>query len=211
MTIHRIRAFLELDKKKIPEVSSGAKLIYAGLSGKPGTYIACNPPLPILLQQITDLDTAQGIVKTTRGTVPARNAKRDTLWTSLESERMYVQWLSDQLPPEQGSAIILGAAMHVGLAGAHQKPIILCKLGVSGAVQVLVNVSLLANTYKNRTFYWQSTSDGGKSYNNFGAGPDPHITLTGLAPLTTIGFRAAVKGLEEPQADWTQTVYIVIK
>ncbi len=154
---------------------------------------------------------SQGIVKTTKGMVPARNAKRDILWTSLESERMYVQSLSDLLPPAQGSSIITEAGMYIGLANAHQKPIILCKLGVSGSVQVLVNVSLLAKTSKNKTFYWQSTNDGGKTYNNVAAGPEPSITLTGLAPLSTVGFRAAVKVSKEPQADWTQTIYVVIK
>jgi hypothetical protein len=208
MSLRRVRAVLGIDREIIPEVSSGAKTILAGLSSKPSVYTAPTPTLQILSQQITDLDTSHELVKTVRGSAPARNAKRNILWTSLEMERMYVQSLADLLPPEQASAVITGAGMYVGIFGAHNKPIIFCKPGVSGTVHVFVNVGVLAgNSKKNKTFFWQSTADG-KVFNNLPSTPEPTISVSGLAPQAMIGFRAAVKVSKMPQGDWTQVVYI---
>jgi hypothetical protein len=38
-----------------------------------------------------------------------------------------------------------------------------------------------------------------------------HTTISGLTPLSTVGFRVAVTLNGQPQGEWTQVFYVVVE
>jgi hypothetical protein len=211
-TNHRVRAVLNLDKKKIPAVLSLAKAIYTGMGANPTLFPSPNPPLPTLLSEIQTLDTAQQAVRSgTKGLANTRNVKRDALVTSLENERMYVQTLCDA-NPDEAVALITAAEMAVGKAPTREKPVLKVKPGAaSGSVDLAANASILVGKDVSRKalFNWQYSADGGKTW--IGAPPTPFAStqITGLTPAITYAFRvsATVSTVTGP---WSPFVSILV-
>ncbi len=109
-----------------------AKAIYNALEADKTTFPSPNPPLPALHAQIQALDAAEQATSTkTSGTAAVRDAKRDLFWTSLESERMYVQSIAGTRAC-CAIAIISAAAMAVGKTPTHGKPFLQAKPGAAG-------------------------------------------------------------------------------
>jgi len=210
---HRIRVALKLARNNIPALLLLAKAIYNAMLAHANLLTQPNPALALLAQQIQDLDTAhQATLTRAKGTVAVRNAKRDVLVTSLESERMYVQSLCDA-NPEQAETYIGAAAMGVAKVPVHAKPILAAEPGaVPGSVKLVANATLLVGrgVRKRVTFNWQISSDGGKTWTNVASTPLATTTIEGLTPMTTYAFRVSVTVSKAP-GEWSQAVTLLVR
>jgi hypothetical protein len=213
MPLGRLRAALELDKKRTLVLISQGMGIHDGLAGSTGMFPAPNPPLATLLSQIQACQKAQQLV-TTRvvGAAEARDAKVAELITSLESERMYVQSLCDAAP-EQAAVFIKAAAMQIATAATRPpKPLLGAQVAMpSGTVILDANGSLLNPTHRRCYFNWEYTLDGGKSFLSVPPTLTTRTTISGLAPLTTVGFRVSVTLSRQPQGEWSQLVSLLVR
>lgn len=190
----RIRAVLGLTKTNVPVLLAGAKTIHNAMGAAAAQFPSPNPPLATLQAQIQDLDTAEQATKTkTKGTVAIRDTKREILYSSLESERMYVQSLADA-NPEQAVAIVTAAGLGVGKTPSRTKPVLQVKPGpLPGTAKLVANASLLAGkrTSKSVTYNWQMSADGGKTWTNLPSTPLASTTVENLTALTTYMFRVS--------------------
>jgi hypothetical protein len=97
--------------------------------------------------------------------------------------------------------------------GEHDKPILEVSQGpTSGAVDLEANVGALlgADARRKHFFSWEYTTDG-KTYIGMPSTPDARTTLTGLTPLTTVGFRVAVTLSKSPMGPWSQVVNFLVQ
>jgi hypothetical protein len=212
VSIHRVRAVLGVDRFKIPALLSQSKNIYNAMSADKATYAAPNPPLATLLAQIQALDTAQQAVKArTPGAAAARDAKRDVLFASLESEQAYVQSLGDA-SPDRAPAIVTGAAMAIARAPSASKPVVDVKLGtLPGTATLRANASVLVGkgVSKRPTFNWQLSADGGKTWSMAPSTPLAKTVIENLAPMTTYLFRVSAT-VANVAGEWSQPVSILV-
>lgn len=210
----RIRAVLGIRKCCAPQVLAEAKAVYNGMLGHPDIFTACNPPLATLLTQVEALDAAQQAAATrTKGLVAVRDARSGNVYTSLESERAYVQFLSDE-SPEQATTIILAAAMKVATIPVHIKPVLGAALGSAAHSVVLrANVAALVGPAvaksKRLFFNWSHTEDGGKTWSTPTQTNGATSTFANLTPVTVHGFRvcATVRSVTGP---WTDMVTLLV-
>jgi hypothetical protein len=212
MSIHRVRAVLNVDKFKIPALLSESKNIYNAMNADKATYALPNPPLPTLLVQIQALDTAQQAVKARApGAVEVRNAKRDILFASLESEQAYVQSLADN-NHDRAPAIVTGAAMFVAKAPSTTKPVLQVTLGVQpGTATLRANATMLVGkgVKKRPTFNWQLSIDGGKTWSIAPSTPLAKTVIENLTPMTTYLFRVSAT-VANIAGEWSQPVSILV-
>jgi hypothetical protein len=203
---------LNIDKFKIPALLSQAKNIYNAMSADKVTYASPNPPLATLLAQIQALDTAQQAVKARApGAVEVRNAKRDVLFSSLQSEQAYVQSLSDA-SPDRAPAIVTGAAMVVAKAPSTSKPVVQVKLGVQpGTATLRANATTLVGkgVAKRPTFNWQLSADGGKTWSIAPSTPRANTVIENLTAMTTYSFRVSAT-VANVAGEWSQPVSILV-
>jgi len=211
-TIQRIRIVLSLETEKVPALLPQSKTIYNAFATNASLLPTPPVPLPTLLAQIQDLDTAEQATKTgTKGTVAVRNAKRAVLVTTLESLRMYVQSLCDS-NPEQAPALATAASMAVAKLPLHAKPVLQAKPGASsGAVILIANATLLIGrgVRKKATFNWESSADGGKTWVTAPSTPLSSTSVVGLTPLTTYAFRVSVT-VSKTTGEWSQAVTLLV-
>jgi len=186
--ILRLRVTLGLTPNKPLVFLAQADDIYTGLSGNPTLFPNCNPTAPVLLGQIQDAKTAQQNVGKIKGASAVRDAKFKIVVTSLESERMMVQWLCDATP-DQAASLIAAARMTSVTIPARQKPLLGARNGPSGTVLLEANASLLDGTHRRKTFNWRMTTDGEKTFTGLPSTPVGKTTVSGLTPLTTYYFR----------------------
>lgn len=212
-TVHRTRASLNVSKRNVPAVLMVAKSTCNAFEADPKQFPAPNPSVAVLLGQIQALETAQQATSTrAKGTAAARDAKRDVLWTSLESERAYVQSLCDA-SPEQAAAIITAAAMTVAKTAKHDKPVLRATPGAQpGTASVVANASALVGRRNSKkvVFNWQISADGGKTWSNGPSTPLARADFAGLASMTSTSFRVSVT-VSKTVGEWSQSVTILVR
>jgi hypothetical protein len=210
---HRIRVALKAARNNIPVLLALAQAIYNALKANANLFTQPNPALAILSQQIQDLETAhQATFTRAKGTIAARNAKRDVLVTSLECERMYVQSLCDA-NPEQAETYITAAGMGVARAPVHAKPVLAAEQGPApGSAKLVANATLLVGrgVRKRATFNWQVSTDGGKTWTGAPSTPLASTIVEGLTPMTTYSFRVSATVSKAPGA-WSQAVTLLVR
>jgi hypothetical protein len=210
---HRIRVALKAIRNNIPALLALAKAVYNAMLASAKLFAQPNPALPVLAQQIQDLETAhQATLTRARGTVAVRNAKRDVLITSLESERMYVQSLCDA-NPEQAETLITAAGMATAKTPVHNKPALAATQGpVPGSAKLVANATLLVgrNVRKRVTYNWQLSADGGKTWTLLPSTPLASTIAEGLTPLTTYSFRVSPTVSKTP-GEWSQAVTLLVR
>ena len=59
-------------------------------------------------------------------------------------------------------------------------------------------------------FSWEYTTDG-KTFLGMPSTPEANTTMSGLTPLTTVGFRVAVTVAKRPMGPWSQVVNILVR
>ncbi len=211
MALGRLRAALGLDHKRPLLYLAKANSIYTGLETHPTIFVACNPALPVLYQQIQDATGSQALVGTgVKGASQARDLKFSILTTSLECERMMVQGLCDA-SPEQAPSIIAAAMMQPILVGGGNKPLLGLKNALpAGCCSSDANASLLDSTSRKKTFNWHYTLDR-KIFVSMPSTPVAHTSIANLTPLTTVGFEVSITINKQPPGAWSQTVYILVR
>lgn len=211
MGIGRLRAALGLDIKRPLLFLSGCNGIYTGLEDSKALFVNPSPTLPVLLGQIQDATTAQQSVGKIKGAAAARDAKFAVLRTSMESERMMVQALCDQ-SPEQAATLIAAASMKAVTVATFHKVLLGAKTGLpSGTVLLDANASLLDGTKRRKTFNWELTTDGGKTFASLPSTPLGKTQVANLTPLTMVGFRVSLTVSNQPQGPWSQVVTILVR
>jgi hypothetical protein len=209
--VARLRASLDLSTDRPLAFLARAGAIHAGLEEYQALFVNLMPSLPILLGQIQDATAAQQSVGRVKGAGAVRDAKFRTLVTSLESERMMVQAACDA-SPEQAAALIAAASMKAVVFLGHPKGLLTLKsIQPSGSVLLDAHAGLLDGTKRRKTFNWQGTLDGGRSFFAMPATPTAKTSIAGLTPLTVVGFQVAVTVHKQPQGPWSQTVSILVR
>ena len=212
LSLHRTRVSLNVNKYNAPAVLALAKAIYNALIADPTQFPSPVPALPVVLGQITAVETAQQAVATrARGTAAVRDAKLAVLVTSLEGLQTYVQGLCDA-SPEQALSIVTAAAMIAKKPPIRSKAELAAKLGAAmGIVRLDANRKLLTGkTSKRFLFNWEYSLDGGKTWVAAPATPLANTEIGGLPPLTVVFFRvsATVGTVVGP---WSQSVALLVR
>jgi hypothetical protein len=180
-----------------------------------GTFTSPTVTMAALALLIEAYDTAQEAMPArTTGLAPARNVKRDNLWTALVSLKTYVQGLVDNLTPDAGIALISAAGMVVSKVGVRVKALLTATLTTTpGMVHLVANELLLVgpNNHKQVTFKWRSSPDGGKTWTNGEPTPVCETDLTGLTLNTEYAFQVAVTvGKTKKMSAWSESVTLLV-
>jgi hypothetical protein len=170
----------------IPGVLSRAGIMEAAIL----LAIAMFPALPISMPAfllLLQAATAAQLAAATRakGLATVRDTKVDDLWDAMQTLRIYVQGLANNLDPVSGAALIQSAGLLVGKTGGYVKALLAATfVPATGIVHLAVNAKMLlgAATKKKTTFTWSWSTDGGKTWS---AG-----VTTGYTSLDVPGFLA---------------------
>jgi hypothetical protein len=203
-----------LKRRGAPRTLSRAKLMEKGLGDSAALFPAPNPPLPVFSNQIMITDKAQVAVgERGKGMAAARDVQLGILVGMMHSELLYIQSVADAGTPDEAVSTLHAGGVELAAFGEHDKPILEVTQGpTSGAVDLEANVGALlgASARRKHFFSWEYTTDG-KTYIGMPSTPDARTTLTGLTPLTTVGFRVAVTLSKSPMGPWSQVVNFLVQ
>ena len=154
--------------------------------------IAMFPALPIsmpafllLLQAASAANLAAAV--RTKGLATLRDTKVDDLWDAMQTLRIYVQGLANNLDPISGAALIESAGMLVAKAAKHLKPLMVATFDpATGLVELVVNASMLIGTVtkKKTNFTWTWSTDGGKTWSSGLTTGYTTVEVPNLGPAT---------------------------
>ncbi len=205
----KLRVVLKARKGNVPLFLILAQAVAAAMTAHASLFSSLSALITLLVSQTADLAAAQQGVKNGTVATAVRDAKRDLVFTTLESLRVGLQGLCDA-SPEQAAMLIQASAMKAAATAVHAKPMLAAKLGVaSGVVNLAANARLLSTSQRRKTYTWQSALDG-KTFSAAGTSAYARITVTGLPPLTTVGFRVCVTVGDGEPGPWTQVVSILV-
>ncbi len=210
--VRRARAVLKYGSKlKFLAILTLARAIYAKMSSNAAAYPSPSPTLAALLAAITALSNAQDAVAQRQpGAVTVRAAARDSLLTILEGLRVFVQTLADSATPEQSAVLIDGAGMKVAAVTPRARPVLGLKLGVAqGTVLLVAAASLLSKSKRMKTYGWEFSIDGQKTWQAAPSTPIARTTIAGLPSLTTVAFRVNVTDAVSV-TEWSQAVTTLV-
>jgi hypothetical protein len=154
--------------------------------------IAMFPALPIsmpafllLLQAAAAANLAAAA--RTKGLATLRDTKVDDLWDAMQTIRVYVQGLANNLDPISGAALIESAGMLVGKTSGHIKSLVAATFDpATGLVHLAVNGKMLIGTAtkKKTNFTWTWSTDGGKSWSSGLTTSYTTVDVPNLGPAT---------------------------
>jgi hypothetical protein len=210
-TPSHVHAAIDLESRDYLGLIDLAGYVLASMGGQPGLFVAPTVSLATLASQTEDLIEAQKAANNrTRGAAAFRNGQARVVRTSLRSLQAYVQGLVDALSHEDGIVLILAAGLKVAASTAHTKALLAAKLGArSGEVFLAAHAGLLSASKRRKRYAWQYTLDG-VTFVDAGPSLYAHTTVTGLPPLTTVGFRVCVIVGDDAPGPWTQVVRILV-
>jgi hypothetical protein len=205
---------LDLDRDDIAELLSAARSAHDGMLADVKTFPNPNPTLVILQAQTTALDTAQQATKArTKGTAAARDLARDALWTSMESQRMYVQTIIDQ-NPERAATIVAAVSMHLVDAHFFVKPLLGAEQAHDGSpVALHANATLLREGKRKGqgiTYHWRHSLDRGQTWVNDESTPLAETEIAGLPADTEVHFQVKVT-IGKETGEWSQSVVLKVR
>src|SRR4051794_4533968 len=101
-TLSGPRAMFGTGKRDVPGVLFRALAMHDAMLANAATFVSPTVTMTAFLLLITTLAAAQQHVLATKATGSAalRDAKRNLVWTAMESLRTYVQGLCDVLTPD---------------------------------------------------------------------------------------------------------------
>jgi hypothetical protein len=191
---------------------SRAKIMYAAILAA----IAGFPSLPITMAAYLLLIQAAETAQTAsasrgKGLATVRNTKVTTLWNAMHALRIYVQGLADELDHQNASALILSAGLVISGVPQHVKDLFVVKLDTTAnVVHLILNAkAFLGATHKRVVFYWQMSSDNGKSWVSLPSTGYAHTELVSPGP-GTYQFRASAmvgKTLVDPTQPFNLTIH----
>jgi hypothetical protein len=213
-TIMKPRVVFGTGKRDIPAVLIRAMSMYDGFVANAVTLSSPTVTMVAFLALITALSVAQQAAKESKGklTSTARNAKRDALWTAMQSLQMYVQGLADSLSAEAASALIASAGLHVAGIAARTKPVLAAILTATpGGVHLEAHRKLLVGTHGKKVllFNWEMSANGGQTWTALTSTAYASTDVTGLTLLSTYSFRVSVTIAKVAQP-WSQAVSVLV-
>jgi hypothetical protein len=205
---------LDVDREDITAVLAGARSAHDGMLNGVKTYPNPNPTLVLFQAQIVALDTAQQATKSrTKGTAPARDLARDTVWTSMESQRMYVQLLVDQ-NPERAAALVANVGMHLASDRSYAKPLLGAEQDHEGTpVALHANATLLREGKRKGqgiTYHWRHSLDRGLTWVNDESTPLAETEIAGLPADTEVHFQVKAT-IGKETGEWSQSVVLKVR
>jgi hypothetical protein len=208
--ILRVRANLGLARGSPLVFLSQCTGICAGIADNPTIFVDPSPGVLVLQEQIQDATVAQQNVARLRGGSAVRDARFRVLHSSMESELCYVQSLCDAAPPEVALTIISAASMNVDGYRGHQKALLSVKNALpSGTVLLEANGRLLDDTQRAKIFNWRCTMNG-QTFSALPSSETGKTSISGLTPLTRVGFQVSILVHKQPPGPWSQTVSILV-
>lgn len=215
MAQRRARGVLKVKRSNAAGLIKRAKLMKQGLDKHAQKFDKPNPPAANFGDQIDKTDAAQLAAD---GGGKAQTAARDVevgvLHGMMLTQLAYIQSVADA-----GTADVAVQTLHDGgveVAGhtPHDKPVLGAVNGVaSGSAELEANArSLLGgNLHRKHLFCWAYTTNGGQTFVNLPPTPKARTTVTGLTPLTTVGFRVAVTTSNGVTGPWSPAADLLIR
>ena len=199
------QACLEVAKKNAPGVISRAKIMYTAILAAVATFTSPPITMAAFLLLVQAADAAQTAKATTgaKGSAAARSTKITPLWNAMHLLRVYLQGMVDVVDHASGVNLISQAGLVVGGVGTHVKVLFEAKLdAVAGVVHLVLNAkAFLGVTRKRVVFYWQMSSDGGKTWTSLPSTGYAQTQLASPGP-GTYQFRASAM-VAKTVVDWT--------
>lgn len=213
MTQPRMRGVLGARRRDAVEALNRAKLMEKGLEDNATLFPNPNPPLPVFSKQIVATDKAQVVTaKGGKGMAAARDVQLGLLVGMMMSELVYIQSIADAGNPDAAVSILHAGGVGIAASSKHDKAILTVAPGPSpGSVALAANAGALLGSNRGRKhfFCWEYTTDG-ETFVTMPATPEAKTTLTGLTPLTTVGFRVAATTSKGVVGAWSQVVDVLI-
>jgi hypothetical protein len=209
MSLRRTRGILDILRRDAVGALERAKLMDKGLTDNTGLFPDPNPALPVFKDQIAATDKAQVLVGTRgKGMAAARDVQLGLLVGMMTSELVYIQSVADAGNPDKAVSILHAGGVEIAAFALHDKAILAVTGGpVPGSVVLVANAGALLGDDRRRGhfFNWEYTTDG-KAFLAMPPTPAAKTTLSGLTPLTTVGFRVAVTTTKGITSAWSQVV-----
>jgi hypothetical protein len=172
----------------IPGVLSRAGIMEAAIVLAIVMFPALPISMPAFLLLLQAAAAAQLAAATrAKGLATLRDTKVDDLWDAMQTIRIYVQGLANNLDPVSGAALIQSAGLLVGKTGGHVKALLAATLvPATGIVHLAVNAKMLLGTAtkKKTTFTWSWSTDGGKTWTAGVTTGYTDLDIPGLPPAT---------------------------
>jgi hypothetical protein len=205
------RASFGTTKKKIAGVTARARLMYAAILAAVATFQTPPVTMVIFLGLIQALEVAQLAAATkAKGLASARNSRRDTLWTAMETLLVYVQGIANTVSVTDAITVIESAGLLVAKARVQAKALLQAKLTTTpGTVHLVANATLLrGNTKKHVVYSWAWSLDG-KSWTLVPSTPYARTDIANLTLLTTYWFRVSAT-VGTAVGEWSQPVSVLV-
>src|ERR1700733_15555892 len=122
-TTTRPCASLDVEKRDIPGVVSRSQSMYSNIVANVAAFASPSVPMVVFFALITALVLAQENTTGTKakGSASSRNAKRDALWSAMQSLQSYIQVLADSMTVGNAISLIESAGLVVAGTGARSK------------------------------------------------------------------------------------------
>lgn len=209
----RARGVLKVKRTEAPGVLNRAKLMRKGLADHEATFPSPNPALAVFSNQIAVTDKAQVDANNGgKGAAAARDVQIGVLMGMMGSELLYVQSVADAGNPDEAISTLHAGGVEIAGYTPYDKPVLSVTQGpTQGSVALTANATILLGKNRRRVhfFNWEYTTDG-KTFVSMPSTADVKTTLTGLSPLTTVGFRVAVTLAKSPMGPWSQVVNVLV-
>jgi hypothetical protein len=213
MKARRSRGVLKVKRHDAVKSLERAKLMEKGLGDHVPLFPNPNPGLPIFSNQIALTDKAQVLVaQGGKGAAAARDVQLGLLAGMMGSELIYMQSIADAGSPEAAVSTLLAGGVEIAGVPLHDKAILTVTQGPApGAVALSANAGALlgGKRWRKHFFQWEYTIDG-KTFLAMPPTPEATTTLTGLTPMTTVGFRVAVVTTKGGAAAWSQVFNFLV-
>jgi hypothetical protein len=201
---HRSVAVLKLPRPISAAITYSRNIVTAMTGNK--SFTTPLPPLADVSAAIDQLEASEKSALTkVHGAVATRNQDRLALLAKLELLRGYVQNIADA-DREQASGIIQSANMQVRKVPTRAKRVFTAKQGaVSGSVTLVT-----ASAGRRASYDWESSSDGGKTWQPLPTTLQTKTSMTGLQAGASYSFRYR-SVTKTGVGDWSQPVSILLK
>jgi hypothetical protein len=214
MKSRRSKGTLGVGRRTAPKALDRARLMKKGLEDHPALFSAPNPSVPVFADQIDTTEVAQVLARRGgMGTAAARDVQLGLLVGMMDSELLYIQSVADSGTPDEAISTLKAGGVAIVAFPKRDKPVLGVTPGSApGEVVLAANARALLGDKRGHKhcFSWEYTTDGGQTFHAAPTTPAAMTTISGLTPLTKVGFRVAVTVTKGGTSGWSPVVYLVI-
>lgn len=214
MAQRRAKGVLKVKRRDALGAIKRSKRMAKGFADNAALFSKPNPPLPVFKDQITETDKAQVAVSNGgKGAAAARDVQLGLLMGMMSSELLYIQSLADAATPDEAVSILLAGGVEVAEVSKHDKAILAVKQGPkTGSAVLEANARvLLGDGAKRKHFFcWEYTTDG-TTFLALPSTPEARTAVSGLTPMTKVGFRVAGAKSKGVVGEWSPVVELLVQ